>query len=95
MARTRLVSGPNGDEVINFTAEEESARDAEEAAWAAGTNDRAFAELRKERNIKLADSDWWVTRGLITEEQTSYRQALRDLPANTPVPTDITWPTEP
>ena len=26
---------------------------------------------------------------------TAYRQALRDLPANTPDPFDVTWPTNP
>ena len=80
---------------IPFTAEEETAQDAEQAAWAAGANDRAFAELRTKRDQLLHDTDWWVTRGSITEEQTTYRQALRDLPANTADPTDITWPTEP
>jgi hypothetical protein len=83
------------NEKVWFTPEEETARDAEEAAWAAGANDRAFAALREERNRKLDDSDWWVLSGSITEEQTSYRQALRDLPANTADPTNITWPVEP
>ena len=81
--------------VIDFTAEQEVGRDAEEAAWEVGTNDRAFALLRQRRNERLAATDWWVMRGSITEEQTSYRQALRDLPANTADPADITWPEEP
>jgi len=34
MARTRIVAGPNGQETIAFTPEEETARDAEELAWA-------------------------------------------------------------
>ena len=34
MARTRIVAGPNGQETIAFTPEEEIARDAEELAWA-------------------------------------------------------------
>ena len=96
MARTRLISTPNGVEVINFTDEEESARDAEEAAWTAGANDRAFEVLRRERDIKLDDTDWWASSDLsITQAQKDYRQALRDLPANTADPTDVTWPTKP
>ena len=83
------------NEKVWFTPEEETARDAEEAAWAAGANDRAFAELRKERDSLLHDTDWWVLRGSITEAQASYRQALRDLPANTADPADPTWPEKP
>jgi len=91
MARTHMkFSGP-----VPFTAEEETAGDAKEAAWAAGANDRAFAELRRERDQLLHDTDWWVLRGSITEAQTSYRQALRDLPANTPDPANPTWPVAP
>ena len=34
MARTKVVIGPNGQETIAFTAEEETAKDAEELAYA-------------------------------------------------------------
>lgn len=34
---------------VPFTAEEEAARDAEEAAWAAGIKDRHNAEMKKSR----------------------------------------------
>ena len=93
--RTKAIARPNGTETVELTADENAQRDAEEAAWAAGTNDRAFAELRRERDQLLNDTDWWVLRGSITEDQTSYRQALRDLPANTADPADPTWPEKP
>jgi len=81
---------------IQFTPEEEIVKDAEKAAWAAGANDRAFAELREKRDQLLHDTDWWASSDLsITEAQTSYRQALRDLPANTPDPANPTWPVAP
>ena len=81
---------------VPFTAAEETARDAEDAAWAAGTNDRAFAALRRERDELLNDTDWWASTDLsISEAQTTYRQQLRDLPANTADPADPTWPTQP
>ena len=84
------------NEKVWFTPEEESARDAKEAAYAAGANDRAFAKLREERNRLLHGTDWWASNDLnITQAQKDYRQALRDLPANTPDPTNITWPEEP
>lgn len=95
MARTKTIGTPDGQQTMELTVEEESARNAEEAAWAAAANDRAFEKLRKERDRKLDDTDWWVMRGSITEAQTNYRQALRDLPANTSDPTDVTWPTKP
>ncbi len=41
--------------------------------------------LRLERNRKLTETDWWaVSDRNITAEQTAYRTALRDLPANSP-----------
>ena len=54
-----------------------------------------FKSLRRERDEKLDDTDWWVMRGSITDPQTSNRQALRVLPANTADPANPTWPTKP
>ena len=59
------------------------------------TTDQAFTTLREKRDTLLHDTDWWVLRGSITEEQTSYRRALRDLPANTADPANPTWPVAP
>ena len=39
--------------------------------------------LREERDKKLAETDWWaMSDRTMTTEQTNYRQALRDIPAN-------------
>ena len=60
--------------------------------------------LREERNRLLSETDWWaVADRTMTSEQTEYRTALRDLPANSPnVALDdngnlinVTWPTKP
>tara|TARA_R110000824_G_C15016684_1_gene657950 strand:- start:20 stop:298 length:279 start_codon:yes stop_codon:yes gene_type:complete len=83
------------NEKIPFSTEEETARDAEEKAWADGATDRASDALRMKRNQLLADTDWWILRGSPTDAQTAYRKALRDLPANTADPSNITWPTKP
>jgi hypothetical protein len=81
---------------IPFTDEENAVRDAEEAAWSAGANDRAFAALREKRDQLLHDTDWWASSDLsISEDQTSYRQKLRDLPAATADPTNPAWPVAP
>tara|TARA_R110002020_G_scaffold417289_2_gene626448 strand:- start:149 stop:409 length:261 start_codon:yes stop_codon:yes gene_type:complete len=83
-------------EHVAFTPEEETARDAEEAAWAAGENDRAMEALRQERNAKLAETDWMATSDYtMSDPWKTYRQALRDLPANTADPANPTWPEEP
>ena len=91
MPRHHMVN----DVQVAFTAAEESAKDAEELAWANAANDRAFAALRQRRNELLEKTDWWVLRGSPTNAQTAYRTALRDLPANTADPTNPTWPEEP
>ena len=56
--------------------------------------------LRKERNTRLATTDWRASSDLtLSTDWKTYRQALRDLPANqTPADNElsnITWPTEP
>ena len=63
-------------------------------------NGYPMEELRKERDRLLAESDWMAMSDRITTDaQKTYRQALRDLPANQ-TPSDmqlsnITWPTKP
>lgn len=79
---------------VQFTVAEETARDAEEAAWAAGANDRQAAEVREERDAKLAECDWRASSDLtLNTEWRTYRQALRDVPSQ--LPGAITWPTAP
>ena len=60
---------------------------------------RAWANLRQERDILLQASDWRFGAdspdSAGTDAWKTYRQALRDLPANTADPTDVTWPTKP
>ena len=91
---TRYTATINGN--VPFTAEEETARDLEDAAWAAGTDDRAAAEARQERNDLLAATDWTANSDVtMTTEMTAYRTLLRNLPAQADFPTTITWPTAP
>ena len=95
MARYKLVNG----ERVQLTADEETARDNEEAAWAAGEDARALASMREERNRLLAETDWYaVSDRTLSAEMTAYRKDLRDLPAGktTKAHVDaITWPTKP
>ena len=95
MPRFKMVDG----ERIQFTAEEETARDNEEAAWAAGEDDRALAGMRQERNRLLAETDWYaVSDRTMSAEMTTYRKDLRDLPAGKTTKAHVdaaTWPTKP
>ena len=91
---TRYHATSNGN--VPFTTAEETARDAEEAAWAAGADDRAAAEARQERNNLLAATDWTANSDVtMTTEMTAYRTLLRNLPAQADFPTTINWPTAP
>ena len=59
--------------------------------------------LREERDRRLAATDWWASSDLtMSSDRTTYRQALRDLPANQSPTIDgegalqnVTWPTKP
>jgi hypothetical protein len=76
MARHHLING----NIVPFTAEEEAQWDANEAAHADGAFDRAIANLRQDRNRKLAETDFYALSDVtMSEEMTTYRQELRDL----------------
>lgn len=59
--------------------------------------------LRKQRNRKLAETDWWCTSDRTpTQAQLDYRTALRDLPSTASPSLDengnltgVEWPTKP
>ena len=88
----------NGNRV-QFTAEEETARDAEEKAWADAAPARALADLRSKRNRLLAETDYYALSDVtLSDAMTTYRQDLRDLPAGKDTLVKVnnaTWPTKP
>lgn len=52
--------------------------------------------LREERDRRLSETDWWAGSDLtMTQAQTDYRQALRDITDNATSLDDVTWPTKP
>jgi len=80
MARTKLSNG----EVIALSDAEETATNALKTAWDAAANDRALAELRLERNARLAETDFYALSDVtMTDAMSAYRTSLRNLPANT------------
>jgi len=59
-----------------------------------------MVELREERNRRLAETDWEIVMHKelgtdIPTELKTYRQELRDLPANTSDPSNPSWPVKP
>ena len=53
-------------------------------------------ELRRQRNQLLTETDYLaLSDSTLTDEMRDYRQALRDLPANTVDPANPVFPTKP
>ena len=85
--------------VRDMTAEEEAAHTIEKEAYEAGAFDREITELRRKRNLFLAETDWYaLTDVTMSEDMTTYRQALRDLPSGLTTVEEVqavTFPIEP
>ena len=85
--------------LVQFTNAEEAAQEAKEKAWADGAAARAWEALRRERDNKIAKSDWRANSDVtMSDASKTYRQSLRDLPStlnDTTVQETITWPEEP
>ena len=95
MTRHKMING----ERVQLTAEEETARDTEEQAWSDGAFDRAIADLRSKRNRLLSDTDFYALSDVtLSDDMTTYRQALRDLPSGKDTVSkceNATWPDKP
>ena len=95
MARHHNING----NVVQFTAAEETARDAEEQAWADGALARAQANLRSKRDALLAATDFYALSDVtMSDDMKTYRQELRDLPSGKDTVAkcnDATFPTKP
>jgi len=78
---------------VELTAEQIAARDAYNQNVLPG---ELLAEIRLKRNQLLAETDYLaLADSTLTDEMRSYRQALRDLPANTVDPANPVWPVKP
>ena len=88
----------NGER-IQFTAEEETARDAEEKAWTDAAPARRMVNLRQKRNALLAETDYMALGDVtLSDAWKTYRQALRDITSQTPTDdalSNINWPIKP
>ena len=67
-----------------------------EAAYQAQVDADESASVRRKRDNLLSETDWMgMSDVTMSAGWTTYRQALRDIPAQSGFPHTITWPTEP
>ena len=69
------------------------------------STEKKWTKLRMERDRLIAETDWVVSRAVdasndglgiqLPQVWVDYRQALRDLPANTVDPANPVWPVKP
>ena len=58
--------------------------------------EQALANLRTKRTQLLSETDYLaLSDATLSADMQTYRQALRDLPANTSDPANPTWPVKP
>ena len=73
---------------VSVAAKSQEEKDADTASQA--------AQVRAERNRRLAETDWRYRRDqTTTPEWDAYCAALRDLPQQPGFPWDVTWPEHP
>jgi hypothetical protein len=60
------------------------------------TTDEKWVKIRSKRDSLLRECDWWSSSDVtMSDAQTDYRKALRDLPASESNPDDIVFPDRP
>ncbi len=91
----KIVNGQR----VELTDAEVGQREAEEAAWNAGAFDRAIANLRSDRDRRLAQTDWYALQDVtMSDAMQDYRKALRDITNGLTTVEEVeavTWPTKP
>lgn len=91
---TKYIATLEGN--VPLTPEENAQWEARKLAWDAGKSDRKAAEVRAERNVKIAACDWrMLTDSPGSAEWKVYRQALRDVPQQAGFPDNVVWPVAP
>ena len=93
--KNKLVDGV----VVPLTDEEQAEYDANNTAWTNDAPNRRMAELRRKRNLLLAETDYMALSDVtMSDVWATYRQALRDITTQTPSDdelSNITFPEKP
>jgi len=79
-----IFNGVTGkQEEVDYTAEEQTIRDAKVKAWNDASGDRKLIQIKKMRLEKLIETDYLANSDVIMPDNVkTWRQTLRDLPAN-------------
>ena len=94
----------NGNKMVNgqlveMTDAEQKEYDDRNTAWNNAAPARRMVELRKRRDVLLAETDYMGNSDVtLTDAWKTYRQALRDITSQTPTDdalSNITFPTKP
>ena len=93
----RLTESVPPHSIVEWNGPDAQPTEAElQAAYDTAVVNVALADLRSKRNQLLAETDYLaLADSTLTDEMRDYRQALRDLPANTVDPANPVFPTKP
>jgi len=93
----RLTQSVPPHSIVEWNGPDAQPTEAElQAAYDAAVVNVALTDLRSKRNQLLSETDYLaLSDSTLTDEMRTYRQALRDLPANTVDPANPVWPTKP
>ena len=84
---------------MEMTAEETAEQEAIDKAFEDDAPNRNMTELRRQRDILLAETDFYALGDVtMSDSIKTYRQALRDITSQTPTDNElsnINWPTKP
>ena len=93
----RLTQSVPPHSIVEWNGPDAQPTEAElQAAYDAAVVNVALTDLRSKRNQLLTETDYLaLADSTLTDEMRTYRQALRDLPANTTDPANPVWPIKP
>lgn len=80
-----------------FTDNDEGTAAEQEAAYRQSIDDKQATAIRSERDSLLSQTDWTQVADAPVDQTAwaTYRQALRDVPAQAGFPWEVTWPSKP
>ena len=94
---TKHILGPVFTDRPATDTEPASTAAEQEAAYKAMKDAEQAKSVRATRDQKLAETDWSQGKDIadsVSAKYTTYRQALRDVPAQSGFPWNVQWPTQ-
>jgi len=80
---TITVVGGESNKKVALTSQEQSFKDAEEKAWTDNSASRKLSQIKSLRLERLIETDWYSNSDVTMPDNVkTWRQTLRDLPAN-------------